>query len=285
MTARRGLLGVLAAAVAGTGSWLVSRRLAAAQPGGNELWERKNFRGSTVTLSAGPAVAVGAAAGIALAPGLTGRARAAAVVSCLAVGAVGLVDDFAPTAGGDSALGRLAGSSSSKGLRGHLSALRDGEITTGVVKIGVIGLAGLVASAAVSDNAVDAVAGGAAVAGHANLLNLLDLRPGRANKAAIAHAPLVLTGPAAGVGAAALAAAIASLPDDLGERTMLGDSGANALGALLGLAMVAREGRAARLAHLAVVAGLILASEKVSFTKVIERTPGLRELDGMGRQP
>lgn len=265
------LLGKLVAAgVAGAGAWLVARRVNDTLPGGRERWERKNFRGSTVTLAGGPAVAAGAAAGIAVAPGLSARTRVAGVAVATAVGAVGLYDD-------------LAGSTSSKGLRGHLTALREGELTSGVVKIGVIGAAGLAGAALVSDNAADAAIGGAAVAGHANLLNLLDLRPGRANKAVLLHTPAVLAGPAAPLGAAAVGAALASLPDDLGEQTMLGDSGANTLGALLGLALVAREGRWARLAHLAVVTGLTLASEKVSFTKVIERTPGLRELDGLGR--
>lgn len=273
MSRRHGMLGAaLAATVAGGASWAAGRWLASDPPGGRQRWERTNHRGGTVTLAAGPAVAVGAAAGVAIAPGVSSRVRAAGILTSLAVGAVGLYDD-------------LTGTTSSKGLRGHLSALREGEVTSGVIKIGVIGAAGLAGACLVSDNAVDAAIGGAAVAGHANLLNLLDLRPGRATKAALLHAPLVLTGPGSAVGAAALAAAGASLPDDLGERAMLGDSGANALGALLGLAMVAREGRTARLAHLAAVTALTLASEKVSFTKVIESTPVLRELDRLGRRP
>ena len=65
---------------------------------------------------------------------------------------------------------------------------------------------------------------------------------------------------------------------------MLGDTGANSAGALLGTALVQRSGRRGRLAALAVLAGLTLASERVSFTKVIESTPGLRELDAFGRR-
>jgi UDP-N-acetylmuramyl pentapeptide phosphotransferase/UDP-N-acetylglucosamine-1-phosphate transferase len=64
---------------------------------------------------------------------------------------------------------------------------------------------------------------------------------------------------------------------------MLGDTGANALGAVLGLALVERRPTRTRLALLTVVAALTLASEKVSFTKVIESTPVLREIDGWGR--
>ena len=65
--------------------------------------------------------------------------------------------------------------------------------------------------------------------------------------------------------------------------TRLGDAGANALGALLGTAFVARSGTAGRLAALAGLVALTAASEKVSFTQVIQRTPGLRELDELGR--
>jgi hypothetical protein len=66
---------------------------------------------------------------------------------------------------------------------------------------------------------------------------------------------------------------------------MLGDAGANALGALLGAAVAAGLPRSARLAVLAGVVGLTAASEKVSFTKVIARTPALNKLDMLGRRP
>ena len=65
---------------------------------------------------------------------------------------------------------------------------------------------------------------------------------------------------------------------------MLGDAGANALGAMLG-ASAAGLPRPARIALLAGIAGLTAASEKVSFTKVIERTTPLRWLDMLGRRP
>jgi UDP-GlcNAc:undecaprenyl-phosphate/decaprenyl-phosphate GlcNAc-1-phosphate transferase len=82
-----------------------------------------------------------------------------------------------------------------------------------------------------------------------------------------------------------LGAALALLPDDLGERAMLGDAGANALGAMLGGAAAVSLPRPARIALLAGIVALTGASEKVSFTKVIERTPPLRWLDMLGRRP
>jgi hypothetical protein len=66
---------------------------------------------------------------------------------------------------------------------------------------------------------------------------------------------------------------------------MLGDAGANALGGMLGAAAAASLPRPARVALLAGIAGLTAASEAVSFTKVIERTPPLRWLDMLGRRP
>ena len=81
-----------------------------------------------------------------------------------------------------------------------------------------------------------------------------------------------------------LGASLAVLPADLRERVMLGDCGANAVGALLGLRLAAVPGRPARVGALAAVVGLTLASERVSFTRVIEATPGLRELDRLGRR-
>lgn len=249
---------------------VVNRRLTADPPGGPVRWERENHRGRTVTLAAGAATAAGAAAGAAIAPGVPARIRAAGALVAAAAGAAGLYDD-------------LQGNSASKGLRGHLTALTRGEVTTGAVKIGVIGAAGLAGAALVSENALDAVIGGAALAGHANLLNLFDLRPGRAIKVSLLHAPVALAGPAGPVAAAGFGAATAVLPGDLAERTMLGDAGANALGAAVGLALVAREGRAGRLVHLAAVTALTLASEKVSFTQVIAGNSALRWLDELGR--
>jgi len=66
---------------------------------------------------------------------------------------------------------------------------------------------------------------------------------------------------------------------------MLGDAGANALGALLGLAAARSLPRSARIGLLAGIAALTVASERVSFTRVIEATPPLRWLDLLGRRP
>ena len=261
---------VLGAAAARAAYFLLTRR----PPRDEKLWLRTNHCGEPVTLLEGPAFVAGAVTAVAVAPGVPARMRVAAVFAGTAAGALGAYDD-------------LAGSSDSRGFKGHLSALARGEVTTGAVKILGIGAAGLTAAALAGTKgrggALDVLINGALVAGGANLLNLFDLRPGRAIKVgALAGLPGTLSGSA--VAAAPFGAAIALLPEDLGERAMLGDSGANALGALLGLS-AAHLPRTVRLGLLAGVAGLNAASEVVSFTKVIQATPALRWLDQLGRRP
>ncbi|TDC61146.1 hypothetical protein E1200_29340, partial [Actinomadura sp. GC306] len=240
---------------------------------GDEVWGRTNHRGEPVTLLEGPAVVAGAAAAGLLAPGVEGRMRAAALLAGAGSGILGGYDD-------------LAGSASSRGFKGHLTALARGEVTSGAVKILGIGATGLAAAAIAGSpaptrtgRAFDALVNGAIIAGSANLMNLFDLRPGRAVKVGlITGAPLALARPSAAVVAAPLGAAAALLPEDLGERAMLGDTGSNALGALLGLAAT-RLGRGPRLAVLTGLVGLNAASEFVSFTKVIAGNPVLNRID------
>lgn len=81
------------------------------------------------------------------------------------------------------------------------------------------------------------------------------------------------------------AAAITSMVEDLQETTMLGDTGANAAGALLGTSLAANDSWKLRLGTALGVVGLILASEKVSFSKVIAANPALNWLDQLWRRP
>jgi UDP-N-acetylmuramyl pentapeptide phosphotransferase/UDP-N-acetylglucosamine-1-phosphate transferase len=275
---------LLSGAVAGAVAATALRGLRRRPPGGARRWDRTNHAGAPVTLLEGPAYAAGAVTGALLLGAGPGPVVAAA------------------TAAGLGALDDLAGDSASKGLRGHLGALARGEVTTGAVKVLGLGVTGLVVAALVDRRgprsrgdqaagvgalgaALDTVVGGAVVAGSANLVNLLDLRPGRALKASLVAGILAAGHPrsAAAAGAAA-GAAMALLPPDLAGEAMLGDTGANSAGALLGTALIQRTGRRGRWAALVVLTALTLSSEKVSFTRVIESTPGLRELDALGRR-
>ncbi len=274
------------AAVAAAAARLGYAVLQARPPGGAPTWDRTNHRGEPITLLEGPAVALGGIAG-ALASGASARDRAALAVAGAGAAAFGGYDD-------------LRGNGESRGFSGHLGALCSGELTTGAVKIAGIGATGLAAAliagpqaaaggaddgASAAATLADALINAGLVAGGANLLNLFDLRPGRAVKAAMLTGALLAASPGGRAASTApVSAAVALLPEDLAERSMLGDAGANALGAMLGVA-AAKLPRPARVGALALVIGLTAASEKVSFTKVIERTGPLRWLDMLGRRP
>jgi len=272
--------GLVTGAVAGAATAVLTRLLRTRPPGGGARWTRTNHAGRPISLLEGPGYVAGSALGLAAAALASPRRQtgmgsvAAGLVAGVGAGAAGLLDD-------------LAGDSARKGLRGHLGALRQGRVTTGALKIAGIGASGLVGAALVDRDAgrrlgPATLVGGAVIAGSANLANLLDLRPGRALKATVLGGiPLALLGESAA--ASAVGAALGSLPADLRGETMLGDTGANAAGALVGTALVARSGPLGRGVALAVLTALTLASERVSFTRVIESTPVLRDLDAWGR--
>ncbi|QWA21592.1 hypothetical protein [Streptomyces osmaniensis] len=223
--------------------------LRAKAPGGRERWERKNYARRNVELYAGPASALAVAVG-------AGRVSPAAGVAVAVAGICGAYDDIA---GAEDAR---------RGFRAHLRALRDGEVTSGAVKLFGISAAGLVAGAFLKERPLDRLLAGVVIAGAAHFVNLVDVRPGRAAASVLAlGAPgLFRAGAGAGIAAAAMGAAAAVLPDDLGERAMIGDTGAHALGAALGAAVVAGNGRVGLVAHAAAVVAAAVYGDKVSET-------------------
>jgi UDP-GlcNAc:undecaprenyl-phosphate/decaprenyl-phosphate GlcNAc-1-phosphate transferase len=261
-----------------TSAALVGNRLAVKKMLSLPAWTRPNHAGVPVTLAEGPIALLAMLAGLLVpgpAPGGSAALRGAVALAATGSGAVGAYDD-------------LRGSGRAKGFRGHLAALRSGTVTSGTVKIAGVGLSAATASMVLgrgsgvggvirlADRSMDT----ALIAGTANFTNLCDLRPGRAAKVTLA-----LAAGLAGVGAApVLGAAAGCLPSDLGERSMLGDCGANALGAAVGTVAAAWLPRPAKLGVLLAVVGLNLASERVSFTAIIDRTPALRWLDHLGRR-
>ena len=255
--------GLLAAALLAPG---MLRALAAA--GGT----RENYRGAPVAFPAGVVamlaaiVAYGAqslideASGHFMAPG--------AAVLALGVALLGLADDLLPGSG--------------RGWRGHAAALRRGELTTGALKaVGTLALA-----AGVLAGEPDWLVSVLLVALTTNLFNLLDLRPGRAVKAFVAlGAGLCVAGhvePLRDLGVWVGPLLVVGL-FDLRERAMLGDTGANVLGALAGLWLVLALGLTGELVALAVVAALTVYGELRSITATIERVGVLRRLDALGR--
>ena len=263
---------IVSTAVAGLAGFTATKAVLRSRLRTRESVVRTNHVGHDVSLAEGPAVTAGLLAGSLLIE--DPRQRTATLLATAAAGGLGAVDDFCE-------------SGSSKGLRGHLSALARGEITTGTLKITGIPLASIAAAAILRSRtrptgifgishkddrpwyaaAADVIVTGGVIAGSANLFNLLDLRPGRALKAGaltlaftdherrVSWAP---SGAIAGVTAAAW-------PDDLAGDAMLGDTGANALGAAIGVILAETATPAQRRLILAALAGLTLASEKVSF--------------------
>jgi UDP-N-acetylmuramyl pentapeptide phosphotransferase/UDP-N-acetylglucosamine-1-phosphate transferase len=227
-----------------------------------------------VSLSGGLAATCGALAGSLAA----GPLRRPALIAAASAALAGGWDDLHATP---------AEQHTDKGLAGHVRALRSGRVSGGVVKVVLIGAGSTVAAAQLrspsgsdwSTRAARAVV----IAASANLVNLLDLRPGRASKVTLlTGCAAALTGDLSVPMAAAAGASLATLPDDLGERTMLGDLGANTLGALIGVHLASRS-RPTLMAAVVVVSGLTLASERISFTKIIAATPPLRWIDELGR--
>lgn len=251
-----------------------------APPGGPARWTRTNHRGEPISLLEGPAVAAGLVAG-ALVAGPDARTRTAAALATAGGGAFGLVDDLAEDT-----------STRTKGIKGHVGALLEGRVTTGGLKVLGIGTTSLTAAfvgtrrtGSTLGYLTDVAVNGSIVALSANLFNLLDLRPGRALKAGAALAVPLAATPVGATSGAVLGAAAAAAPGDLGERDMLGDGGANALGALVGTQIAFGAPRAVRLLALAGILGLNVASEKVSFSKIIDGNDVLRRVDQWGRRP
>ena len=145
-------------------------------------------------------------------------------------GFLGLVDD-------------LAAVGSDRGFRGHLGALRRGRVTTGLLKlVGGAGVAIVLVATPGFKSGRTLIVDAMLIALAANLGNLLDRAPGRTIKfALVAYVPIAIVIGTAPIGIAiapVIGAAFGLLGDDLRERLMLGDTGANVIGAVLGLAVV-----------------------------------------------
>jgi hypothetical protein len=274
------LAGVVAGWLAARLLWFVLRPAFAAP-----VFQRLNYRDRSLPTAAGLVLPVtllvveggriaAGAAGVGESDTLDGG-RALTLLAALGLAMLGTVDD-------------LAGDASSRGFRGHLGALRDGRLTTGGLKLVGGGALALVVCAPLSDGGLASLARDAAlVALAANLGNLLDRAPGRALKSGLlAFVVLAVTVQASVAlvpAAVVIGAALALLRDDLRERLMLGDAGANVIGGVLGLGVVLACAPSTRGVCLVVVLGLNLAAEVVSFSRIIDALPPLRALDRWGR--
>jgi hypothetical protein len=188
----------------------------------------------------------------------------------------------------DDSLGRGELAGTPRGWRGHARALREGRLSTGAIKaIGALALAAYV----VSGRGLESwryLADVALLILATNLFNLLDLRPGRAEKGlgllglglcagAWTLAPLELLGIFAGP-------VLVGAWFTLRERAMLGDTGSNLVGAIGGVWLLTTLGGDGRLIALAAVLALTIYGELRSISAAVESVPPLRWLDSLGRE-
>lgn len=246
---------------------------------------RQNYRGATLATASGVVlvVAVVAVEGIrtvvellGASDGVTARDRLVMLATVVAFGALGFLDD-------------VLGDNAEKGLKGHIGAAFHGRVTTGFIKLGGGASVALVVAAALGGDGSRVVIDAAVIALGANLANLFDRAPGRTIKVGVlVWIPLAVVAGTSATGlalAVVVGAAIGLLPSDLAERSMIGDTGANALGAALGVATVLTVAPDTRTIVVVVLVVLTFASELVSFSSVIRRVPPLDFIDRLGRRP
>ena len=199
-------------------------------------------------------------------------------VYVLGVALLGLMDD---------ALGRGEQSTAPRGWRAHARAVASGHFSTGAVKaIGALALAAY-ATSGLGRQDFAYVADLALLLLTTNLFNLLDLRPGRVEKAFVA----LLVGLCVGAWTAGplemlgifIGPVLVGAAYTLRERAMLGDAGSNLVGALAGVTLLITLGDTGRLVALAAVAALNLYGEFRSISQSVDRVPLLRALDSLGR--
>jgi UDP-N-acetylmuramyl pentapeptide phosphotransferase/UDP-N-acetylglucosamine-1-phosphate transferase len=246
--------------------------------------QRVNYRGRAIPVVGGVLIVAAAliveagratlgAVGLGDEPGLN-LARPLVLLVCFGFGMLGLMDD-------------VLGTGEDRGFRGHLRALSQGRVTTGLLKlVGGAGIAIVVAAEPGFITGKRVIADALLIALAANLGNLFDRAPGRTIKVAlVTYVPVAV---ALGTGAVGIAvapvmgAALGVLPEDLREHLMLGDTGANVLGAVLGVAVVLDTSRATRNVVIVALIVLNLAAEFVSFSRLIDRVPPLRWFDRLG---
>ncbi len=275
----------VAGGVVSAGLWIALRETFC-QP----LFLRRNFRGVDVPVGAG--VVVGFALisvwGVWRFVAVARRSVDLSLASFPAVGALvagfallGLFDD-------------LAAQGDDRGFRGHLGALAQGRLTTGGCKLlggGLLALAVTATSPMVGgiEDWWRILLGAAVVALAANTGNLLDRAPARCAKVALVCGVALLATCGAPerwtlVGVVIVLGATAGLiVFDAREQLMLGDAGSNVVGAALGWGLVVTTDWLAQVIVLVVLVMLNVASEKVSFSKVIDDVAVLRAIDRFGR--
>lgn len=181
-----------------------------------------------------------------------------------------------------------------RGFRGHLGELLKGRVTTGMLKA-ILGLAiALIIAAFTQDNLAGIVSAMFVIGLSMNAFNLLDIRPGRALKIYILMMAVLILTPVAlnmvifpaywHLAGVVISPALILLYDDLSKKSMIGDTGANVLGAIVGYAVISTFTGNIRLVILALLLIFNFVADRWSITKMIESQPLLNTLDRLGRK-
>lgn len=190
------------------------------------------------------------------------------------IGLVGLLDD-------------LIGDKEIKGLKGHIKSFFRGKLTTGGIKAFLGLFISLVVSSYLSSNLLEFLVNGLIIGLFTNLINLFDLRPGRASKVFIILSVLLLlfSGNKDNnyIILSLYGMLIPYISLDLNSKVMMGDTGANILGYSLGIYAAANYNIVPKIIILIILVVVHLLAEKVSFSKIIEENKYLKSFDNMGR--
>ncbi|MEC9488021.1 MAG: hypothetical protein UMV23_00825 [Halanaerobium sp.] len=239
-----------------------------------------NYRGRQVISLFGLPLAVSLVVTYIFSPlwGVPPAGAVALVQVVIFLGLTGLIDDY---------FGKGTDPVQARGFAGHLGELlQNGRVTSGLLKLLLISLLGFYLALQQAVSFQDFLSSLLLVPLAANTVNLFDLRPLRAIKA-FALFSLPLAGGLEVFWQAYLpipAVLLPYIPIEAREEGMLGDTGANLLGGLLGYFYLSLASWPVK-ASLSLLLLLInLSAERISFSCLICENPLLNYLDSLGRE-
>lgn len=241
----------------------------------------KNYMGQTIPVSAGLSFFMAVMLVYLLIFGFYSRMggiTSVFLMGIIAISFLGFIDD-------------TLGNRQITGLKGHFKALFRGKLTTGGLKAlggGVIALYLAVSTVPSSVGWGEVLLDAVVIALFTNLLNLFDLRPGRAIKAFFLFFVIIVLLAAGKVNwlliAPLLGAVLYYFRFDLRAEMMLGDAGSNVLGLSLGYVCIHSLHLVPRIIILVFLVGIHFYTEKYSLSETIEKVPVLKYLDNLGRR-
>ncbi|QUH20714.1 glycosyltransferase [Alkaliphilus sp. B6464] len=196
------------------------------------------------------------------------------LIGIMTMAVIGLIDD-------------LIGNRNTLGFKGHIKSLLKGKLTTGGLKAIVGGLISILIGSLFSFHIIEIVVNSLIIALFTNLINLLDLRPGRAIKGFLTIAILFiiigLSKETRIILGSIIAYAIGYFPQDIKAKSMMGDIGSNTLGITLGIVAVISYTMTVKYIILALLVLIQIIAEKYSITEIIKKNSILNFLDELGR--